>query len=67
VLGWPLMAVVPDRDFLFLWAARHTDFVKRVGSVVVREYSKASHPISTEVYEITDQKIRAIGEFPKGV
>ena len=37
VLGWPLMAVVPDRDFLYLWAARHADFVQRVGSVVVRE------------------------------
>jgi hypothetical protein len=66
-LGWPLMAVVPDRDFLYLWAARHKDFVRRVGGVVVREYSQASYPISTEVYEITDQKIRAIGEFPKGV
>jgi hypothetical protein len=66
VLGWPLMAVVPDRDFLYLWAARHADFVQRVGGVVVREYSQASHPISTEVYEITDQKIRAIGEFPRG-
>ncbi len=66
VLGWPLMAVVPDRDFLYLWAARHADFVQRVGSVVVREYSQASYPISTEVYEITDQQIRAIGAFPTG-
>lgn len=65
VLGWPLMAVVPDRDFLYLWAARHTSFVQRVGGVVVREYSQASYRISTEVYEITDQKIRAIGEFPR--
>jgi hypothetical protein len=66
VIGWPLMAVVPDRDFLYLWAARHADFVQRIGGVVVREYSQAAYPISTEVYEITDQKIRAIGEFPRG-
>ena len=65
VLGWPLMAVVPDRDFVYFWAAHHTDFVGRVGHVVVREYSQASYPISTEVYEIGDQKIQAIGEFPK--
>ncbi len=65
VLGWPLMAVVPDRDFLYIWAARHTDFIGRVGNVVVREYSQAPYPISTEVYEITDKTIRAIGEFPK--
>ena len=65
-LGWPLMAVVPDRDFLYLWAAQHTDFVQRVGGVVVREYSQASYPISTEVYEITEKSIRAIGAFPIG-
>ena len=64
VLGWPLMAVVPDRDFLYLWDARHADFVQRVGGVVAREYSRASYPISTEVYEISDQGIRAIGAFP---
>ena len=65
VLGWPLMAVLPYRDFLYLWAARHADFVQRVGGVVVREYSQASYPISTEVYEISDKAIRAIGAFPK--
>ena len=63
-LGWPLTAVVPDRDFLYLWAARHKDFVGRVGGVVVREFAQASYPISTEVYEITDTRIRAIGAFP---
>jgi len=66
VLGWPLMAVIPDRDFLYLWEARHTDFIQRIGKVVVHEYSQAPYPISTEVYEISDQKIRAIGEFPRG-
>jgi uncharacterized protein YtpQ (UPF0354 family) len=63
-LGWPLMAVVPDRDFLYLWAARHKEFVGRVGGVVVREFAKASYPISTEIYEISDAGIRAIGTFP---
>lgn len=64
VLGWPLMAVIPDRDFLYVWAARHTNFVQRVGGVVVREYSQASYPISTEVYEIGEPGIRAVGAFP---
>jgi uncharacterized protein YtpQ (UPF0354 family) len=63
-LGWPLIAVVPDRDFLYLWAERHKEFVGRVGGVVVREFAKASYPISTEIYEISDAGIRAIGAFP---
>ena len=65
-IGWPLHAVAPDRDFLYLWAARHEDFAPRVGSVVVTEYSRAPYPISTEVFEIADGGIRAIGEFPTG-
>jgi len=64
VLGWPLLAVVPDRDFLYLWDAKDHEFTGRVGGVVVREYSKAAYPLSTEVYEIADEGIRAIGEFP---
>lgn len=63
MIGWPLMAVVPDREFLYFWAARHVDFARRVGSIVAREYSQAPHPISTELFEITDQSIRAIGAF----
>jgi hypothetical protein len=64
VLGWPLLAVIPDRNFLYLWDAADREFCGRVGSVVVREYSKAAYPLSTEVYEISDAGVRAIGEFP---
>lgn len=64
-LGWPILAVTPDRDFLYLWAARHTNFAGRVGQVVVREYSQAPYHISTEVYEISDNGIRAVGQFPR--
>lgn len=67
LLGWPLMAVVPDRDFLYLWAARHAEFASKVGHVVVREYSQASYPISTEVYEISEDEIKAIGHFAASV
>ena len=63
-LGWPLLAVVPDRDFVYLWGDRHSDFVGRVGRVVVREYNRAPYPISTEVYRVSDEGIRAIGAFP---
>ena len=58
--------VVPDRGFLYLWAAQHDKFANRLGGVVVEEYAKASYPISTEVYSISDQGVRAVGEFPLG-
>lgn len=63
-VGWPLMAVAPDRDFLYLWASSHTDFVGRVGDVVVREYLEAPYPLSTEVFVIDDTGTSAIGAFP---
>jgi uncharacterized protein YtpQ (UPF0354 family) len=63
-LGWPVMAVAPDRDFLYLWASRHETFVNRLGHVVVEQNAKASYPLSTEVYAIADDQIKAIGEFP---
>ncbi|MCW1887237.1 hypothetical protein OKA04_21040 [Luteolibacter flavescens] len=65
-LGWPLLAVVPDRDFIYLWAAEHVALTGRLGRVVVREYSNSAYPVSTEVYEASDQGIRAIGAFPVG-
>lgn len=62
-LGWDLLAVLPDRDFLYLWAARHEDFAGCLGEIVVREYTQAPYPISTEIFEISDQGVRAIGAF----
>lgn len=63
-LGWPLLAIAPDRDFLYLWPAAHPDFAGRVGPVVVREFTRSSYPLSTEVYELSDTGLRAIGAFP---
>ena len=63
-LGWPLMAVIPARDFLYLWDSRHSDFAGRVGEVVVHEFRESPYPISPEVFEISDSGIEAIGEFP---
>jgi hypothetical protein len=63
VLGWPLHAVMPDRDFLYFWDARHTTFLERVGRVVVKEFATSPYPLSTEVFEIGDGGITAIGAF----
>lgn len=63
-IGWPVMAVAPDRDFLYFWAAEHAQFAGRLGSVVVREFKGAAYPISTEVYEVSDDVFRAVGAFP---
>ncbi|MEW4451613.1 hypothetical protein AB1L30_02905 [Bremerella sp. JC817] len=63
-MGWPVLAVAPDRDFVYVWGAEFQALTGRVGPVVVREFSNASYPISTEVWSIDDDNMQAIGEFP---
>lgn len=63
VLQWPLYAVMPDRDFVYLWHTRHQDFIPRIGKLVVREYRNAPYPLTTEVFEVSDKGMNAIGAF----
>src|SRR5262249_43907386 len=62
VLGWPLFAVMPRRDFVYLLNPKDQPLLGRMKQVVMREHQK-SYPISTEVFEITDQGIHAIGDY----
>ena len=64
-LGWPLLAVAPVRDFLWLWPAVHRQFVPLTGKTVVREFSASPYPVSTEVFQIDDAGVRTIGSFPR--
>src|SRR5690242_14871248 len=31
LVGWPILAVVPDRDFVYVWAAKQYEFAGRIG------------------------------------
>jgi hypothetical protein len=61
-VGWPVMAVAPDRGFVYVWNAGHRDLIGRLGAVVTREHARAPWPLSAEVFEIGDS-IRAIGSY----
>lgn len=60
--GWPVLAVAPDRDFVYVWNARYRDLIGRLGGVVTREHAAAPYPLSTEILEISDS-IHAIGRY----
>lgn len=62
-IGWPVFAVAPARDFVYLFS-KQGGLVNRVGSVVVKEFKESGYPISTEVWELSDDGAHAIGEFP---
>jgi hypothetical protein len=65
VLGWPLFAVLPCRDFVYLLNQKDRDLLGRMGHVAAREYDQSGYPLSLEVFEITDQGSRAVFEFQK--
>lgn len=65
-LGWPIYAVAPSQDFVFLVSQSDADKLNRLGETVVKEYQTGEYPVSTEVWEISDDGITAIGRFPAG-
>jgi hypothetical protein len=73
LLGWPLFAVIPCRDFAYLIPESAQALFPRIAQVVIAEYTRRGYPISTEVFKIDSEKVEAIGEFqsplnpPKGM
>jgi hypothetical protein len=64
-IGWPILAIIPDRDFIYVIAERDRGLLDYMGQVVQREYRSAAYPISTEVLRVSDRGIEALGAFPE--
>lgn len=62
-VGWPVLVVIPCRDFLYAWPAADQAFAARLGHVVVREHQGSGYPLTTEVLRVDDAGIVAIGRF----
>lgn len=62
-MGWPVYAVVPCRDFIYV-LPEDRDLLGRLGGVVVREFKESGYPLTTEVLRISDEGIEAIGKYP---
>ena len=63
-LGWPILAVIPCRDFVYVLSEKDRDLLGRLGAVVQREFSASGYPITKEVLRVSDEGIEAIGAFP---
>lgn len=62
--GWPIYAVIPVRDFCYIFSEKNSKFfIDRLGNTVVKEFKQSSYPISTEILKITGAGIEAIGKF----
>ncbi|PXX34929.1 hypothetical protein DFR42_1248 [Undibacterium pigrum] len=61
-LGWPVYAVAPANDFVYLFSKK-SDLMNLLSGTVVKEYQQAANPISTEVWELSDNKQLAFKAF----
>jgi hypothetical protein len=64
-LEWPVLAVIPCRDFIYIISEKDKALLNRMGAVVQREYRQSGYPITTEVLRVSDDGIEAVGRFPE--
>jgi len=62
-LTWPVLVVIPCRDFIYV-LEQDQELINRIGRVVVEEFQNSGYPITTEVLRISDDGIEVIGRFP---
>lgn len=62
-LGWPVYVVVPCRDFAYVIRHDDSDFLGRLGQVVLKEYSSSGYPITKDVLEVSDSGVASIATF----
>jgi hypothetical protein len=63
--GFPFYAVIPVRDFCYIFSEKDFEFFSgRIGKVVVDEYKQSGYPISTEILKFTDNGVEAVGKYP---
>jgi hypothetical protein len=62
-LGWPVLAVTPCRDFVFVFPAADSALVARTGRLVLEEYEHSGYPITPEVWRVSDAGVQAVGSF----
>jgi hypothetical protein len=64
-IGFPFYAVIPVRDFCYVFSEKDLDFFSpRLGSTVVQEYKESGYPITTEILKFTKEGVEAIGKYP---
>lgn len=63
--GFPFYAVIPVRDFCYIFSEKDFDFFsKRIGSIVIEEYKNSGYPVTTELLKFTENGVETIGKYP---
>ena len=63
-LGWPVCAVAPCRDFLYLFREEDLQgLVPLLAAIVTQEYETSGYPLTPEVLRVSDEGVLALGSY----
>lgn len=63
--GFPFYAVIPVRDFCYIFSEKDYEFFSnRIGEVVVEEYKNSGYPITTEILKFSESGVKSVGKYP---
>lgn len=63
--SYPFYAVIPVRDFCYIFSENDFQFfASKIGKVVVEEYKKSGYQVTTEILKFTEKGIEAVGKYP---
>jgi hypothetical protein len=63
VVGWPVMFIMPDDDYLLLFSESFLKETPQIGAAVMREFSESPYPLTTELFEVNDEGVVCRGRF----
>jgi hypothetical protein len=63
-IGFPFYAVFPVRDFCYIFSEKDFNFFsKKLGPIVVEEYTKSGYPITTEILKFSKNGVEVVGKY----
>ena len=64
LLGWPVYAVLPVRDFCYVFSEKDKPVLTELlADTVIKAYEEGGYEITSEVIRISDDGIHAVGKF----
>ena len=56
-LGLPIYVALPNQGSLYLIPAKNKSQIPKLRDVVMQEFKSGSHPLTTEVFEVSEKSI----------
>jgi hypothetical protein len=62
-LGWPLYALIPSRDFVYVFPEKDQGLIGVLARAALEEFENGAYPVSRDLFRISDEGIEAVFEL----